>query len=169
MESLAETRSEPAGWAKLMLEALKTVVALSGVATLAWGVYQWNERTIEAMDNLEDKLRTEWRSHISTLFDHPELYQYFYDKKPTPSEEMERARVLLTADIRLETIDNIIGHAVGKWTGDRAEEIDPWRNQFKDAFRNSRVLCERFILTKEHYDYIDKHLEAVKICEATNR
>ncbi|MGE8126034.1 hypothetical protein ACQKQD_03560 [Methylobacterium sp. NPDC080182] len=137
---------------KLILEYIKTAIALSTLVGVALAVWQWSSQN-EALRLANDqKLEADWKDHLLYFVKEPDLHPYFFEGKQVDgSDPLKRSRVIAMADVRLELIDNIYGVSEDIWTN---TEIAGWISVFHDAFRSSPIMCERAIANQKHYDYI---------------
>jgi hypothetical protein len=96
-------------------------------------------------------MTTEWRDHLKTFVEKPDLRPYFEHRVELTTDDPKREAVLALADVRLDTIDAILTYAVPTWSDD---EIFGWRSTFENAFRSSPVLCARLNETPANYGRI---------------
>ena len=145
---------------KLKLDYWKTVFSLGSVLAIGFATYQWYESNQKYRNDLDGRMTTLWREHIKFLIDKPDIGQYFIAKAEMPADSPVKASVLNTADLRLEIIDEILNNS-DEW---RQEEIMTWKTTFVRAFRNSSILCSRYIETKSNFDNIENDLSTKRLC-----
>jgi hypothetical protein len=144
---------------KLLLEYVKVAVSLIGVAGLFFVAMQWrtSNRVADETARVNDlgayrAMTVEWSQHLRSFVDRPELRPYFHDGKPLEPSDPNRNLVLALADMRLDVMDAVLTYASGTRFG---HNVEPWRNTFADAFRNSPVLCARQAETKSFYGLVN--------------
>jgi uncharacterized protein HemX len=148
MSDRAQRREE----IKLALEYAKLALSLVGLSAIVFAGLQWRVANQVADNAIYQRMAGEWRDHLKTFVDKPDLRPYFESKRPVaPSDEIEQA-VLAVADVRLDVADAILTYAALR--GYRERDITGWRTTFANAFRTSPVLCTRIAETRANYGFI---------------
>lgn len=143
----AERREE----IKLRLEYAKLLTSLFGLGAIAFGVLQWQASNIAARQTGYQRMTGEWREHLSTFVEKPELRPYFTDRKELTATDPNRNVVLAVADIRLDVMDGVLTYAEMQGV---AGDIGGWRRTFVGAFSGSSVLCSRLQETRANFGLV---------------
>jgi hypothetical protein len=144
-------RSERREEIKLKLEYAKIVFSLAGIATIVFAGLQWRAANQVANEAVYQRIATEWRDHLKTFVEKPQLRPYFESKKELSSDDPNAQAVLALADVRLDVEDAILTYA--DFRG-QADAIVGWRNTFASSFKTSPVLCARLKETSSNYGLI---------------
>jgi len=155
MTDRAEFREEK----KLKLDYWKTVISLGSVVAIGLAVYQWHNSNRMYKNDLDSKMTALWREHNKALFDKPLVGQYLIRNGEIPDSATEAA-VLTAADLRLEIIDEILNNS-DEWPKD----VLTWKSTFMRAFKNSKLLCKRYLETKSNFDNIEDDLSTEQLCK----
>lgn len=147
MSNRGERREE----IKLILEYVKVVFSLVGVATIIFAGLQWRAANHVADQATYQRMATEWRDHLKTFVEKPDLRPYFESKKQLNSDDQNAQAVLALADVRLDVADAVLTYAAQR--GFYAQ-IGGWERTFASAFRTSPVLCSRLSETSANYGLI---------------
>jgi hypothetical protein len=160
-------RSERREEIELYLEYVKVATSFAVVGTLIFAGLQWqtaNRAAENANDianlNLYRQITNEWRDHLKTMVEKPELRPYFEEQKQIGKNDQQKEAVLATADVRLDVLDAILTYFALRaqsramlesklaFSGDA---ILGWKNTVSNAFRASPVLCARLGETKSSF------------------
>jgi hypothetical protein len=166
-------RSERREEVKLYLEYVKTVLSFAVVGSLVFAGLQWrtanqaaetanraanqaavaaNRAADEANSlvnlNLYERVTNEWRDHLKTFVDKPNLRPYFEERKELSPQDENKEVVLALADVRLDVMDAILTYFEMRGLSDK---IGGWKNTFTGAFLASPVLCARLRNTLSSY------------------
>lgn len=132
----AERREE----IRLRIEYLKVFASLGVIITLVFAGLQWRIANQVANETAYHRITNEWRDHLRTFVERPELRPYFEGGKELSGEDPNAERVFALADVRLDVMDAILTYA---WFRGASAEIQGWRNTISSAFRTSPTLCDR--------------------------
>jgi hypothetical protein len=151
MTQRAERREE----IKLIIEYIKLVASFAVGFSVLFAGLQWsnaNEASQRAnlVANLAlyQRMTNEWRDHLKTFVDRPNLRPYFEERKEFEADDQYRQSVLALADVRLDVMDAVLTYAA---MSGHSNGIAGWKNAFANAFRNSTVLCARLRETESSY------------------
>jgi hypothetical protein len=143
MTSRAERREE----IRLKLEYVKLALSIVGIGTLIFAALQWMDANHVAKQAAQttretdyQRITNEWRDHLRTFVEKPQLRPYFEEMKQLNVDDPNRESVLALADIRLDVMDAILTYVAIR---EQSGEIAGWRNTFANAFKTSSVLCSR--------------------------
>lgn len=137
---------------KLRLEYVKLAMSLAGMATLIFAGLQWMSSNRIATQAVYQQMATEWREHLRTFADKPNIREYFESSAEVIQADPNYQLVLAVADVRLDTMDAILTYA--GLMGYPRNSIQGWRNTFANAFHNSPILCTRLRETETNYGLI---------------
>jgi hypothetical protein len=150
----AERREE----IRLKLEYLRVFASLAVIITLVFGGLQWRiaNQTADfankiANENAYQRITNEWRDHLKTFVEKPNLRPYFEGKKQISADDPNKEMVLALADVRLDVMDAILTYAALRGA---SGEIVGWNNTIANAFRTSPVLCTRLSEVESSYGLI---------------
>jgi hypothetical protein len=141
-------RSERREEIKLILEYVKIAVSVLGISAVVFAALQWRVTNVVAKETIYERITNEWRDHLKTLVEKPELRPYFEDGKQLAAGDERPQAVLAYADVRLDVADAILTYAAIHGFYD---EIEGWKRTFAHSFRMSSVLCARFQETRDNY------------------
>jgi hypothetical protein len=82
------------------------------------------------------------------LLDLPQLRSCFYEGQPIPTDEHDRLRVLVLAEMFLDFMSMTLNHEALL----SAEEAAGWHSYFRDLARASPAICERWQSTRDWYE-----------------
>jgi hypothetical protein len=136
---------------KSILEYAKLAILVAAVVAIVVGVFQWREGNRAALAAVYQRMTNEWRDHLKTFVEKPELRPYFEEKKVLAADDLNKEAVLAVADVRLDVMDAVLTTAAGQGYED---QIIAWRNTFSRAFRSSPALCARVQETASNYGLI---------------
>ena len=150
-EAISGGRAERREEIKLVLEYSKMLASIVGVMTIIFVGLQFRQANKIADETTYQRMTTEWRDHLKTFVEKPDLRAYFEEGKPLAPDDPNKQTVLALVDIRLDVSDAILSYAhfrglVGTTHG--------WRNTFARAFGSSPILCQRLHETRNNYDLI---------------
>jgi hypothetical protein len=145
----ADERREYGARQKLVLEYLKLLVSLGLVGTVIFAGLQWKEANTVADQTVYQRISADWKEHLTLFVEKPQLAPYFEGKKVLAENDPLRDSVLAAADLRLHAIDSIFTYFGTRWSD---SEFPGWNETVRNAFRNSPVLCTRFLSAKETWD-----------------
>jgi hypothetical protein len=137
---------------KLILEYAKLVLSLIGIVTLVFAGLQWRDSNRAASLAGYQNMAVEWRDHIRTFVDKPDLRPYFEEGLQLNADDPNREAVLALADVRLDVMDAVLTYPA--LLGYTPTDIQGWRNTFASAFRASPALCARMHQTKANYGLV---------------
>jgi hypothetical protein len=145
-------KSEREERTKQFMEWVKIVIGILGVGTLFIGYNQLVASNLAAKETVYQRMTSEWRDHLKTFVEKPQMRPYFEEGKQLTSSDSDTAQaVLALADVRLDTADAILTYAAMHGASAR---IDGWKNTFARAFKTSPTLCSRLSETKANYGLI---------------
>ena len=142
---------------KLILEMLASFATVVLLSVITWQVFVANKTFHLQSRSLDAQI---WQSigqqmeEINKLFiEHPDLYPYFYEKKPIHPNDQNYPKVVSMADMLLDFIDGFEDDYVRELAGmeDNGEYWIAWENYFVDQFRLSPILCVRYKEVKSWY------------------
>ncbi len=137
---------------KLRLEYVKLAISLAGMATLIFAGLQWIGSNRIATQAVYQQMATEWREHLRTFVDRPDIRPYFENSAEITQEDPKYQVVLAVADVRLDVMDAVLTYP--GLLGHQQNSIQGWRNTFANAFRTSQVLCTRLREAEDNYGLI---------------
>jgi hypothetical protein len=143
---------------KLGLEYVKIAISLAGVVTIVLAVWQWQMANVVAKEAAYQRIASEWRDHLKTFVDKPDLRPYFEEGKALDLNYDKAQAVLAVADLRLDTADAILTYAA---LHGASNEIGGWKSTFARAFQTSPTLCARLKETKSNYGLVVEIADAV--------
>lgn len=151
MTERAERREEM----KLVVEYVKLGISFAVVLSVVFAGLQWSSaieasRRANLVANLAlyQRMTSEWRDHLKTFVERPNLRPYFEEMKEFETDDKQRQVVLALADVRLDVMDAVLTYAAMSGQGDA---ITGWKNAFASAFRKSTILCARLKETESSY------------------
>ena len=151
MTERAERREE----LKLLVEYIKLAASVAVAFSVLFAGLQWasaNEAAqranLAATLALYQRMTDEWRTHLKTFVEQPQLRPYFEERKELKADDENRQRVLALADVRLDVMDAVLSYAAMSGV---SNAIAGWKNAFSRAFRTSTVLCARLKETESNY------------------
>lgn len=151
MTERAERREEM----KLVMEYIKLGISFAVVLSVVFAGLQWSSANeaakranLVANLALNQRMTNEWRDHLKTFVQHPQLRPYFEEMKEFETDDKHRQVVLALADVRLDVMDAVMTYAAMSGQGNA---ITGWKNAFANAFRNSPILCARLKETESSY------------------
>jgi hypothetical protein len=151
-------RSERREEIKLMLEYGRVGISLIGLGALVFAGLQWmGSNRVALLSNRVailngyERMAVEWRDHLRLFVEQPDLRPYFEEGAQLAPDDSKRNLVLAIADLRLDVMDAVLTYPA---LLDVADDIEGWRNTFRNAFRTSPVLCARLRETESNYGFI---------------
>ena len=136
---------------RLILEGIKAVLLLAGIAAVMFTALQWRTSNLLTKENMRTVTESVWRSHTELFAERPYLRAYFYEASNIDAEDVNTSEILAVADIRLDAMNAILADVSRR---EMQEDVVGWVNTFTDAFRNSPVLCTRLRETAPKYGLI---------------
>lgn len=140
---------------KLIVEYIKLAISFAVVLSVVFAGLQWasaieasNRANLLANLALYQRMTNEWRDHLKTFVERPDLRPYFEEMKELETDDKQRQAVLALADVRLDVMDAVLTYAAMSGQGNA---ITGWKNAFARAFRKSTVLCARLKETEASY------------------
>ncbi len=114
MTERAERREEM----KLVVEYVKLGISFAVVLSVVFAGLQWSSaieasRRANLVANLAlyQRMTSEWRDHLKTFVERPNLRPYFEEMKEFETDDKQRQVVLALADVRLDVMDAVLTYA----------------------------------------------------------
>jgi hypothetical protein len=143
---------------KLKLEYAKLISVVALFITVVFAGLQWRIANQTAAfanqianENAYQRIATEWRDHLKTFVDKPNVRPYFEEGKQLNVDDPDRQLVLALADVRLDVMDAILTYAALRGA---YSDIEGWKRTVASAFRTSPVLCARLSEMKSNFGLI---------------
>lgn len=141
----------------LIARILSSIVTIAGLSVIVWQAFvatralevQAKAVEVQAWQGISNEM-----TEINKQFiEHPELYPYFEKNKQIKPNDRLYPKVISLADMILDFTDQFDDDFVRKLAGmeDGGKYWNPWNNYFKDNFRRSPALCNRYIEVKSWY------------------
>lgn len=157
----------------LIARILSSFVTIAGLSVIVWQAFvatralevQAKALEVQAWQGISNEM-----TEINKQFiEHPELYAYFEKKKPIKPNDKLYPKVISMADMILDFVDQFDDDFVRKLAGmeDGGKYWSAWNNYFKDQFRMSPALCNRYNEVKSWYP--DKGILTSLAKEACNK
>jgi hypothetical protein len=155
LEAAVTERAERREELKLLVEYIKLAASVAVAFSVLFVGLQWSsaneaaqKANLAANLALYQRMTDEWRNHLKTFVEHPQLRPYFEEMKELKTDDEHRQRVLALADVRLDVMDAVLTYAA---MSGLSNAIAGWKNAFSSAFRTSTVLCARLRETESSY------------------
>lgn len=87
-----------------------------------------------ALQTNYQRIASEWRTHLGTFVEKPQLRAYFEIEKNLGGDDPCREAVLAIADVRLDVMDGILTY-FAMWG--KSDDIAGWENTFSATFRSA--------------------------------